>query len=160
MRHTRCRCSKTGVCVRWGCDCKCRNKHTPEIATDYDYLTITPLQRGAFVSGVLSRFPLLVFVKDLHGARPTSLFLRLRFHFLSSTFLWKKVEPKPLTAQGAFLCAGLSRMSPRLSPSQPTMPRIFGLLGFRHAPRAAGRQIGDRSNVGGKNKWTVTVIAP
>jgi hypothetical protein len=64
--------------------------------------------------------------------------------------LWKKVEPKPLTAQGAFLRARLARMAPRLSPSQPLGSRMSGLLGFRHAPRAAGRQSGDRSNVGGK----------
>ena len=68
----------------------------------------------------------------------------IQTHFLSSTFLWKKVEPKPLTAQGAFLCAGLSRMAPRLSPSQPAVSLKSGLLGFRHAPRAAGRQSGDK----------------
>lgn len=66
-------------------------------------------------------------------------------HFISSTFLWKKVEPKPLTAQGAFPIARLSRMAPRLSPSQPPLSRWFGLLGFRHAPRAAGRQSGDKT---------------
>ena len=82
------------------------------------------------------------------GGRDQQVYLHkiffLIYHFLSSTFLWKKVEPKPLTAQGAFLSTKLSRMAPRLSPSQPLWSHIFGLLGFRHAPRAAGRQTGDK----------------
>jgi hypothetical protein len=44
-------------------------------------------------------------------SKDDSLYTSLKqFLFFPSTFLWKKVEPKPLAAQGAFLCLGLSRM--------------------------------------------------
>jgi hypothetical protein len=61
----------------------------------------------------------------------------IQTHFLSSTFLWKKVEPKPLTAQGAFLCRAI-----------PHGSQAFAMLSALLAAKAGINRLLRKSNMG------------
>lgn len=55
MRHTCYMGLPTGVCCAEASEdiCNGENKHTPDFYTDFVALTITPLQRGQLVAGIL-----------------------------------------------------------------------------------------------------------